>query len=344
MLNDFIVIGAGAVGLSTAQTLLQAGAQVTVLERGDSGKEASWAGGGIMSPLCPWDYPDDVTRLALLGMARFESFTSELTANTGVDTEYQRCGMRVLPPFNAKEAANWCEAHGMRYEFAGDAIFLPEIAQVRNPRLLRAMRERVLQLGGRIVEQCEVLAVDSQAGRVRHVRTNQGKFKADDYVLTAGAWSKALLGEHAQQLDIKPIRGQMLLFKFDAPPLSHILLQRDLYFIPRKDGHLLIGSTLEDVGFDKSTTEQARASMLQRSVALLPALQGMPVERHWAGLRPGSAGNIPTIDRHPALENLYINGGHFRYGVTMAPASAEVLLNKILDRPQTLDVSPYRWR
>ena len=172
MLNDFIVIGAGAVGLSTAQTLLQAGAQVTVLERGDSGKEASWAGGGIMSPLCPWDYPDDVTRLALLGMARFESFTSELTANTGVDTEYQRCGMRVLPPFNAKEAANWCEAHGMRYEFAGDAIFLPEIAQVRNPRLLRAMRERVLQLGGRIVEQCEVLAVEAQAGRVRYVRTS----------------------------------------------------------------------------------------------------------------------------------------------------------------------------
>ena len=344
MSKHFIVIGAGAVGLATAQALLQAGGQVTVLERGELGQEASWAGGGIMSPLCPWDYPEEVTRLALLGMARFEDFTAELTAKTGVDTEYQRCGMRVLPPFDPGVATDWCEAHGMRYELANDSIFLPEIAQVRNPRLLRAMRERVLQLGGRIVEQCEVLAVDSQAGRVRHVRTNQGKFKADDYVLTAGAWSKALLGEHAQQLDIKPIRGQMLLFKFDTPPLPHILLQGDLYFIPRKDGHLLIGSTLEDVGFDKSTTEEARESMLQRAVALLPALQGMPVERHWAGLRPGSAGNIPTIDRHPALQNLYINGGHFRYGVTMAPASAEVLLNKVLDRPQTLDVSAYRWR
>jgi glycine oxidase len=84
--------------------------------------------------------------------------------------------------------------------------------------------------------------------------------------------------------------------------------------------------------------------MLQRATVLLPALQGMPVVRHWAGLRPGSTGNIPTIDRHPALQNLYINGGHFRYGVTMAPASAEVLLNKVLDRPQTLDVSAYRWR
>jgi len=342
--KKFIVIGAGAVGLATAQALLQAGAKVTVLERGELGQEASWAGGGIMSPLCPWDYPDEVTRLSLLGMARFEHFTAELTAETGVDTEYQRCGMRVLPPFDTKMSVDWCDAHGMRYELVGDSIFLPEIAQVRNPRLLRAMRERVLQLGGLIVEQCEVLGVEAQAGRVRDVRTSQGEFKADDYVLTAGAWSKALLGEHAQQLDIKPIRGQMLLFKFDTPPLPHILLQRDLYFIPRKDGHLLIGSTLEDVGFDKSTTEAARESMLQRAIALLPALQGMPVVRHWAGLRPGSNGNIPTIDRHPALENLYINGGHFRYGVTMAPASAEVLVNKILGRPQTLDVSPYRWR
>ena len=344
MSKKFIVIGAGAVGLATAQALLQAGAKVTVLERGELGQEASWAGGGIMSPLCPWDYPDEVTRLSLLGMARFEHFTAELTAETGVDTEYQRCGMRVLPPFDTKMSVDWCDAHGMRYELVGDSIFLPEIAQVRNPRLLRAMRERVLQLGGLIVEQCEVLGVEAQAGRVRDVRTSQGEFKADDYVLTAGAWSKALLGEHAQQLDIKPIRGQMLLFKFDTPPLPHILLQRDLYFIPRKDGHLLIGSTLEDVGFDKSTTEAARESMLQRAIALLPALQGMPVVRHWAGLRPGSNGNIPTIDRHPALENLYINGGHFRYGVTMAPASAEVLVNKILGRPQTLDVSPYRWR
>lgn len=339
-----IVMGAGAVGLASAQALLQAGLQVTVLERGDLGQEASWAGGGIMSPLCPWDYPEEVTRLALAGMARLESFTSELTASTGVDTEYQRCGMRVLQPFEVGSAVDWCEAHGMRYELSDDSIFLPEVAQVRNPRLLRAMRDRVLQLGGDIVEQCEVLKVVGQAGRVNLVRTTRGDFEADDYVLTAGAWSKALLGEQAQQLDIKPIRGQMLLFKFDAPPLPYILLQRDLYFIPRMDGHLLIGSTLEDVGFDKSTTDAARESMLIRAVSLLPALKGMPIVKHWAGLRPGSPGNVPTIDRHPALENLYINSGHFRYGVTMAPASAEILLNKMSGKSQSLDVSPYRWR
>jgi len=277
-------------------------------------------------------------------MKKFEGFTRELQAQTGIDTEYLRSGMRVLSPFDRQLASDWCEGHGMRYELADDSILLPEVAQVRNPRLLRAMRERVQQLGGRFVVRCEVQGVDAQAGRVRSVRTVQGDFTADGYVVTAGAWSKALLGEYAQQLEIKPIRGQMLLFKFDTPPLPHILLQGDLYFIPRKDGHLLVGSTLEDVGFDKSTTDEARATLLQRAIALLPALQDMPVVRHWAGLRPGSPGNVPTIDRHPALENLYINGGHFRYGVTMAPASAEVLLNRIFDKPQTLDVTPYRWR
>ena len=206
------------------------------------------------------------------------------------------------------------------------------------------MRARVEQLGGRIVEQCEVKEIVAEAGRVKHLATTQGDFSADAYIVTAGAWSKVLLGEHALQVDIKPIRGQMLLFKFDTPPLPHIVLQGDVYLIPRRDGHLLVGSTREDVGFDKSTTEEARAMLLQRALALLPALRDMPVIKHWAGLRPASPGNIPTIGRHPHLHNLYINSGHFRYGVTMSPASVEVLLNTLNGTPQPFDVSPYLWR
>jgi glycine oxidase len=120
-------------------------------------------------------------------------------------------------------------------------------------------------------------------------------------------------------------------------------LQSGLYLIPRRDGHLLVGSTVEDVGFDKSTTDEARETLLQRAVTMLPALRGMPLVKHWAGLRPGSPDNIPTIGRHFHLENLYINSGHFRYGVTMAPASVEVLMNDINGLPQPLDVSAYKW-
>lgn len=341
--SEFMVMGAGALGLSTAEALLRQGATVTVLERGPVGRESSWAGGGILSPLCPWDYPDEVNRLALRGMAMFGAVAEMLHQTTGIDPEYLRCGMLVLPPVESKTALQWCASHDMRVETRGDGLLLPDVAQARNPRLLQALRARVEQLGGRIVEQCEVKQIVAEAGQVGYLATTQGNFSADAYIVTAGAWSKVLLGEHALQIDIKPIRGQMLLFKFDAPPVPHIVLKKDFYLIPRRDGHLLVGSTREDAGFDKSTTAEVRAMLQQRGAELLPALRDMPIIQHWAGLRPGSPGNIPTIGRHPHLPNLYINSGHFRYGVTMSPACVEVLLNTMNGTPQPFDVTPYLW-
>jgi glycine oxidase len=132
-----------------------------------------------------------------------------------------------------------------------------------------------------------------------------------------------------------------LLFKFDVPPFQQILLRENLYFIPRLDGHVLVGSTLEDVGFDKSVTVEARESLLQRVREVFPAWPE-PV-RQWAGFRPGSPDNIPTIGRHPQLVNLYANTGHFRYGVTMSLASAELLVNEIEGDPQPIPVDAYRW-
>lgn len=339
----YILTGAGALGLATAEALLRQGEEVTILERGAFGRESSWAGGGILCPLCPWDYPDEVNRLALRGMDMFDGLAETLHQSTGIDPQYRRCGMLVLPPVDVKAALQWCAAHGVRAEERENGVMLPDVAQARNPRLLQALRARVEKLGGRIVEQCEVKQIVAEEGKVRHLTTTQGDFSADSYVVTAGAWSKVLLGEHALKIDIKPIRGQMLLFKFDTPPLEHIVLQGDIYLIPRRDGHLLLGSTREDVGFDKSTTDEVREMLLQRGIALLPALRNMPVIQHWAGLRPGSPGNIPTIGRHPHLENLYINSGHFRYGVTMSPAAVEVLLNTMNGTPQPFDVTPYLW-
>lgn len=341
---SFILIGAGALGLATAEALLKLGAEVTVLERGAVGQESSWAGGGILSPLCPWDYPDVVTQLASRGAALFGAWAEELYQSTGKDPEYQKCGMLVLPPFDMTKAQQWCAAHGVCCEEKEGGLLLPDVAQARNPRLLQSMRARVEQLGGRIVEHCAVQKIVAGQNDVSKLLTSCGEFSADNYVVTSGAWSKELLGEQALHADIKPVRGQMLLFKFDTPPLPHIILQDGLYLIPRRDGHLLAGSTLEDVGFDKATTDEVRESLLQRATAMLPALRGMPLAKHWAGLRPASPDNIPTIGRHPHLQNLYINSGHFRYGVTMAPASVEILLNEINGAPQPFDISPYHWR
>jgi len=351
--SDFLIIGGGVAGLSTAQRLLQQGALVTVLERGEVGQEASWAGGGILSPLCPWNYPDEVTRLTTRGAELFSAWAKELYAVTGINPEYETSGMLVLPPFDAQAAGQWCAAHNAysvhqvratdyNLPAQGDALYLPEVAQVRNPRLLRALRQHVESLGGRITEHCAVSDIVVKNGRVQTLITSSGKFTAQGYIVTAGAWSKEVLGRHALRLDIKPMRGQMLLFKFDVLPLRHIVLQDDLYLIPRRDGHLLVGSTLEDVGFDQRTTSEARDMLWQRAQKLLPSLRDMSLVQHWAGLRPASPHNIPTIGRHPQLDNLYLNSGHFRYGVTMAPASVEILLNEITGAQQPFDVTPYR--
>lgn len=354
MQTDFLIVGAGAIGLASAQALLQAGYRATVIERGAAGQEASWAGGGILSPLCSWDYKEPVTRLAHRGMDMFAEAAETLHAATGIDPEYQRSGMLLLPPFHEKLATQWCAKHCIALQTVdladhlhgqhGAGLLLPDVAQVRNPRLMQALRRHVEMLGGVILEQHEVLKFEVVGERVAALQTTKGRFAADAYIVAAGAWSRSLLGVHALGLDIRPIRGQILLFKFDAPPFRQILLRESLYFIPRRDGHVLVGSTLEDVGFDKSTTMEARDNLLQRVREILPEWADRRPIQHWAGFRPGSPDNIPTIDRHPHLANLYANSGHFRYGVTMSFASAELLLNEIRDEPQPLPVDDYRWR
>jgi glycine oxidase len=341
--SDFLIIGGGIIGLATAQRLLAQGAAVTVLERGEIGQESSWAGGGILSPLCPWDYPDEVTRLTARGALLFGAWVAALYESTGIDPEYEISGMLVLPPFDMQAARQWCASHSTRVEEnESGALYLPQVAQVRNPRLMRALSRHIEILGGHIIEHCEVREVLAGKGRVEKLVTSHGQFSGDNYIVTAGAWSREIMGQHALHLDVKPMRGQMLLFKFDAPPVHHIVLQEEVYLIPRRDGHLLVGSTLEDVGFDKRTTDAACSYLRQHAEQILPQLRGMPLVQHWAGLRPASPRNIPAIGRHPYLGNLCFNTGHFRYGVTMAPASAEILLNEITGELQPFDVVPYQ--
>ncbi len=354
MTTDFLIIGAGAIGLTSAQTLLKAGYRVTLVESGAVGQEASWAGGGILSPLCSWDYQESVTGLAHRSMGMFAETAAMLKDATGVDTEYRRCGMLLLPPYPAQQATQWCAQHQFSCEPVAisdyllgqheSGMLLPEVAQVRNPRLLNALRKHVEMLGGEILEQHEVKQLEITGDRVSAIHTTQGRLSADAYIVAAGAWSKSLLGEHALNIEIRPIRGQILLFKFEVQPFSQVLLKENLYFIPRNDGHVLVGSTLEDVGFDKSTTTEAHDDLMARICEVFPEWAGLQPVRHWAGFRPGSPDNIPTIGRHPQVDNLYINSGHFRYGVTMSLASAELLYNEIAGNPQPIPVEDYRWQ
>lgn len=341
--SDFLIVGGGVIGLSSALELARQGARVTVLERGVCGGESSWAGGGILSPLPPWDYPPAVTDLTQLSCRLFPEWVGRVAEISGIDPEYRVSGLRVMPPFDAEKAAQWCAGHGVRLEQDGEGLWLPDVAQVRNPRLIKALRLALERMGVRIVEQAEVTGVVSTEDRVERLDTTAGPFAAEHYVVAAGAWSKKLLGKQGVQLDIKPVRGQMLLYRAQPGMLRHIILQNGTYLIPRDDGHILVGSTLEDAGFDKATTEEARVALHAWALGMLPQLAQAEFIQQWAGLRPAAPDNIPTIARHPQLENLFLNSGHFRYGVTMAPASAQILANRLFNREQPFDVSSYDW-
>jgi len=354
---NLIIIGAGVSGLSAALSLLQRGHRVTVLERGTVGGESSWAGGGILSPLLPWDYAEPLSTLALRSMAGYADWVADIESISGRDAAFWRCGMLALDVADPEHALVWCATHGMAAErncpnaqhpslntLEDKCIWLPDIAQVRNPRLVAALRAAVVRLGGAIHEHCPATGVLTQGRRVTAVQTATEIFPADSVVLATGAWSGLGLAGLAAAPHIRPIRGQMLLFKLAPGVLDTVLYRSGLYLIPRRDGHVLVGSTLEDAGFDKSTDAATRQRLHAEAAELLPALAAIQPVRHWAGLRPGSPDNIPIIDRHPDFDNVFVNTGHYRYGVTLAPASAELLVDAMEGRAPALDPAPYRWQ
>ncbi|MBY0579656.1 MAG: glycine oxidase ThiO [Burkholderiales bacterium] len=338
MTTDIVIIGAGIIGLSSAYELAKQGASVTVLDRGEVGMEASWAGGGILFPLLPWDYRGEVTALTGLGASLYPAWMDALQDSSGIDPEYVKCGMRVLSGARSMQNAPiWCERHGVRFVEKDGEFMLPDVAQVRNPRLIRALGKTLENMGVTILCGREITALEKRGQRISGIKTADGTiYSGQNYVVCAGAWSNNLI-----EIRSFPVRGQMLLFEAEPGFADSILLKDDIYLVPRRDGHILVGSTIEYAGFDKSVTAEAAGFLHESAAAILPELGSMNPVRQWAGLRPGSIDNIPVICRHPDMENLYINSGHFRYGVTMAPASARILSSLFSGEAPPLDIGAY---
>lgn len=355
-----VVVGGGLVGMLSAYELVKAGWQVELLERGRLARESSWAGGGILSPLYPWRYADPITELARWSQEHYPSLVTALKEESGVDPEWTRSGLLMLDMTDREEAKAWSERFGYMLEaLAGDALrhcepalnttvdkalWMESVAQVRNPRLLGALYQSLLARGAAIREGSEVSGLLLSSGRVTGVKTCSGDLAADVVIIAAGSWSGCLLKElevPLQSVEIRPVRGQMLLFKGPPGLVNRIILGQKHYVIPRRDGRVLVGSTMEEVGFDKSTTEEAREELLDAAYDLVPALANIPLEHHWAGLRPGSPIGVPYIGEHPDMGGLFVNSGHFRNGVVMGPASARLLVDLIHGRNPILDPGPY---
>lgn len=326
-----IVVGGGIVGCLTALELIERGCNVTLVERNvvasQTSGESSWAGAGILFPLLPWMYKDAVNQLAIEGAAIYEKLCERLLTKTGIDPERFVCGMQIQHPLDTEQAIDWCENNAISYQKNAMGLFLPHVAQARPPQLLKALRQALLQNGVTLLERTELNPLspaELEKGNLNSWQTTTGEtLLADQFVVTSGAWSFELLKNTVQNLDIKPMRGQILLYQQTDEKLAHIVYANGFYLVPRKDGLLLAGSTLEDVGFDKNTTQAVKEELQIKAETILPSLKHAPILKHWSGLRPGTPDNLPTIAAHPSINNLFLNTGHFRYGLTMAPASAK---------------------
>ena len=317
------VVGGGLIGLFTAVYLREAGHAVDLFDSRDLVAEASWAGGGIISPLRPWHEPESVWTLARRGMYLVEHWSKRLLA-AGIDVEYQRSGMRVYDEVDIIQA--WCREQAVECSVASESsVFLPWVSQVRTNRYGRAVVRYAQSLGVRLFPWTPVRTLTPRKDST--TLSFDGAVRSfDAAVVTAGAWSSSVMDSAGLTLDVRPVRGQMLqLGASRHSDLDTIRQPRGAYAIPRRDGSVIVGSPLEHAGYDRLPTSDGMRQLLDAVDAIVPDASERPVLAQWAGLRPWAARPEPIIGQHPVSPSLWLNTGHFRNGVTLAAASAEHL-------------------
>ena len=353
---DCIIVGGGAIGLMTARKLFLEGVDVLLLEKGPLGGESSWAGGGIISPLYPWRYDHAVNILAERSKKIYPELTKTLLEESGSDSELITSGLFTVKD-DLPEIAEWAQRWSIdaRYidkrdevlaiePLAGPAvdhgIWMPDIMQVRNPKFNAALKASFEHHAIPFREHEGVEEILIENDRIVGVRTAKQSYFAEKVVIASGAWS-AQFDVTQDSVEVSPVKGQMIMYKGEPGLVKRMILSEGHYIIPRKDGRILAGSTLEKIGFDKTISDAAHEELHEAAVELVPALARLPIERQWAGLRPGTAKGIPYICPHDSVEGLYVHAGHFRNGIVLGAASVELFADIILGRTPWCDPDPY---
>jgi glycine oxidase len=366
---DVVIVGGGIIGLSIARELARRGGRdVTVIERGELGKEASWAAGGILAPQVEADKPNEFFLLACASRDRYDEFAAALTAETGIDVELDKTGTLYLG-FNADDEREmrrryeWQTREGLQLEWLlteearrlepniSDqihcALLFPNDYQVENRQLVKALIAANERLGVKLVTNCEARSLRIQKKRVFGVETSEEYVAAPVIVAAAGAWTSQLAPEQpSSDLKIEPVRGQMVCFKASRL-VRHVIYSSRGYLVPRRDGRLLAGSTSEHVGFDKRVTEDGVKSITSMASEIAPSLKDLPVDNSWAGFRPHAEDDLPVLGPDAEVEGLFYATGHYRNGILLAPITAELIVESIVNgvRSSLLErFSPNRFR
>jgi glycine oxidase len=359
------IIGAGVVGLGIAWRLAPRAA-VTVFDRGKAGAGASHAAAGMLAACCEAEPGEE----ALVGLgresqARWPSFAEELWSVSGIDVELRREGTLVLALTADDQATiahhlefqrrldlplEWLSAAATRVreprlagKIAG-ALFSPEDHQVDNRKLAQALRIAAEVAGAEFHEHRPVQEIMVQGGQARGVLLEDGtSIAADIVVLAAGAWSRTIGGlPPDRRPPVRPVKGQMLSLRMDpgAPLLSHVLWAPGAYLVPRRDGRLIVGGTVEEKGFDDAVTAGGLLTLLEAAWRAVPAVEELPVDEIWVGHRPGSRDDAPILGPGP-LDRLFYATGHHRNGILLAPVTADAMARLILDDVLEQAIKPF---
>jgi glycine oxidase len=350
---DVAIVGGGIIGLTCAYFLAKAGLSVEVFDRGDMGKEASWAGAGIIPPGNPAKAATPIDKLRAIGSVRFPEFSAELRELTGLDNGYLKCGGIEFIEEDPTEILDLWRNEGIVVDrlpphvlhvteptlghIPGEPYYLPDCAQVRNPRHLQALiaaceRRRVTLHPNARVEEIPF-------DRSRPERSTM----ASRVLVAAGAWSENFITEtHKRGPGVHPVRGQIVLLKTPERVIRRVLMLGKRYLVPRMDGHVLVGSTEEpEAFFEKANTAEAVADLIGLAVRTVPALASAELVKCWSGLRPGTPDGLPFIGPVPGWANVFVATGHFRAGVQLSIGTAQAITELFTGQPTCVPLEAF---
>lgn len=365
---DVAVVGAGVIGLSIALELQMHGKRVLLIDRAGHAPSSSWAAAGIIPPMDPDSATDPFDQLLGHSVRMYANWVQSIEQLSNVNVEFIHCGgLHVARSFGEAAALQvavqqW-RADGVRAEpidlltlgdiepslVEGDTIrdvqhvfWLPDESQVRPPKLLQALRLAAERMGVVFARRVREPTMHVRPDGTWLIHAERDVSTAHTVCLAMGAWTQMFLSKFGVRLELEPRRGQMILFPPNSVRLRHVINEGPRYLVPRRDGRILVGSTVEDVGFDTTTAPIDVEELRRFAAGLVPALADVPIESRWAGLRPCTGDGYPYLGSVPQLPNAFLAAGHFRSGIALAPITARLIRQMILQQPLDYDCPPFR--